>query len=164
MPEYPEVHTITNDLKKHITGFEIKKVNLDPKYSLPNIESRKIKGIKQIAKNIVLELDSDKFLVFHLAMTGRILLRKDKNINDKWVKITLEISKNDKNYYLKFADMRAFGKVQLLDKKGLEELTYKYGPTPLDDLTPKEFLELVKSKKTNVKNVLLDQTYLHQLL
>ena len=157
MPEFPEVYTITNDLKKNIIGFEVKKVTLDPKYSLPNLKNKKIKDVKQIAKNIVLELDSDEFLVFHLAMTGRILLRKDKNINDKWVKISVEISKKDITYYLKFADMREFGKVRLLDKSGLKELTQKYGPTPLDELTPKKFLDILKSKNTNIKSALLDQ-------
>ena len=158
MPEFPEVHTITNDLKKYITGFKINKIILNPKYTLPNLKNKTIKNVKQVAKNIVLELDSEQFLVLHLAMTGRILLRKDRNINDKWVKITLEISKNNKTYYLKFSDMREFGKVQLLDKKQFKELTQKYGPTPLDDsLTSKEFLRIIRSKNTNIKNILLDQ-------
>lgn len=157
MPEFPEVYTITNDLKKNIAGFEIKNVTLNPKYNLPNVRNKKITSVKQIAKNIVLELDSDEYLVFHLAMTGRILLRKDRNINDKWVKVTLEITKNDLTYYLKFTDMREFGKVKLLEKSQLSILSEKYGPTPFDNLSSKKFLEILKSKNSNIKNVLLDQ-------
>jgi len=150
MPEFPEVHTITNDLKKNIVGFEIQKVKIHPKYKLPNLAGKKIIDVSQIAKNIVLKLDSKEFLVFHLAMTGRILLRKDMNTNDKWVKITLEIAKDSSTYFLKFTDMREFGKIQLLGENGLKALKLNYGPTPLDDLTNEEFLKLIKSKKTNI--------------
>ena len=53
--------------------------------------------------------------------------------------------------------MRGFGKVQVLNRKGFKKLTQKYGPNPLNEISPKEFLDIIKSKNTNIKNLLLNQ-------
>jgi formamidopyrimidine-DNA glycosylase len=91
-------------------------------------------------------------------MTGRILLRPDKDEPDKWVKIVFEITRNNKTMYLKFCDMRQFGKVRVLSKDELELLQNKYGIDVLNqDISAEEFLKLLKSKKSTIKNVLLDQ-------
>jgi len=91
-------------------------------------------------------------------MTGRILLRENKDENDKWVKIVFEISKNKKTMYLKFCDMRQFGKVRIINKEELKLLKNKYGIDVLrQEISPEEFLKLLKSKKSTIKNVLLDQ-------
>ncbi|MBW6441553.1 bifunctional DNA-formamidopyrimidine glycosylase/DNA-(apurinic or apyrimidinic site) lyase [Patescibacteria group bacterium] len=166
MPELPEVHTITQDLKKNILDFEIKNIKIYPNYKIPSdvkkklisLYGKKIQNVDRIAKNIVIEISKDLFLVFHLAMTGRILLRQEGDKTDSWVKIVFEIEKNGDKKYLKFCDMRQFGKIQVLNKKELELLENKYGISVLDsEITPDKFLEALKSKKTNIKNALLDQ-------
>ena len=166
MPELPEVHTISQDLKNDIVGFEIKNIHITDYYRIPEDQKKKLHKLKgkkiidsqRIAKNIVLEISENEFLVFHLAMTGRILLRENKDENDKWVKIVFEISKNKKTMYLKFCDMRQFGKVRLNNKDELELLKNKYGIDVLrQEISPEEFLKLLKSKKSTIKNVLLDQ-------
>lgn len=172
MPELPEVHTISQDLKNNIVGFEIKNIQISKNYRIPNDQKRrlaKLKGKKiqdshRIAKNIVLEISENEYLVFHLAMTGRILLRKNKEEKDNWVKIVFEISKNDKTLYLKFCDMRQFGKVRVVNKDELELLQKKYGIDVLtQEISPEEFLKLLKSKKSTIKNVLLDQSIISGL-
>ena len=172
MPELPEVHTISQDIKKNIVGFEIKNIQIDKNYRIPDeqksklakLKGKKIKDSHRIAKNIVLEISENEFLVFHLAMTGRILLRSDKEEKDKWVKVVFEISKNGKNMYLKFCDMRQFGKINVLDRAQLAFLENKYGIDVLkQEITPEEFLKRLKSKKTTIKNVLLDQSIISGL-
>lgn len=166
MPELPEVHTISQDLKNNIVGFEIKNIQTANNYRIPDdqkkkllkLKGKKIKDSQRIAKNIVLKISENEYLVFHLAMTGRILLRTDKDEPDKWVKIVFEITKNNKTMYLKFCDMRQFGKVRVINKDELELLQNKYGIDVLNqDIPPEEFLKLLKGKKSTIKNVLLDQ-------
>jgi len=166
MPELPEVHTISQDLKNNVVGFEIKNIQTANNYRIPDdqkkkllkLKGKKIKDSQRIAKNIVLKISENEYLVFHLAMTGRILLRPDKDEPDKWVKIVFEITKNNKTMYLKFCDMRQFGKVRVINKDELELLQNKYGIDVLNqDISAEEFLKLLKSKKSTIKNVLLDQ-------
>lgn len=172
MPELPEVHTISQDLKNNIVGFEIKNIQISKNYRIPNNQKRslaKLKGKKiqdshRIAKNIVLKISENEYLVFHLAMTGRILLRKNKEEKDNWVKIVFEILKNGKTWYLKFCDMRQFGKVRVVNKDELELLQIKYGIDVLkQEISAEEFLKLLKRKKSTVKNVLLDQSIISGL-
>jgi len=166
MPELPEVHTITQDLKKNIIGFEIKNIQISRDYRIPKEVAIKLKSLvgekivdsNRIAKNISLKISNGTFLVFHLAMTGRILLRQQRDKNDKWIKVVFEIVKNDEIRYLKFCDMRQFGKIQVLDSAEIDNLKNKYGLSILDhEITPEKFLTALNSKRTNVKNALLDQ-------
>lgn len=166
MPELPEVYTISQDLKKNIIGYKIINIQTSKYYKLPssvntrlkNTIGLKIEDVDNIAKNIVIKLSKGTYIIFHLAMTGRILLREPSHKDDNWVKVVLEIQKDKKTKNLKFTDMRQFGKVLVLDKQGLTTLTNKYGLNPLEDsVTPEKFLSAIKSKKSNIKNVLLDQ-------
>lgn len=166
MPELPEVYTISQDLKKNVVGFTVNKIQISKHYKIPTNLQKALKGliggkildVSNIAKNIVLKLDKNRFLIFHLAMTGRMLLRELKDKNDNWVKIVLELSKESKIKHLKFCDMRQFGKISVVNNNGLGLLLAKYGLTPLDaSVTPEIFLKAIKSKKTNIKNLLLDQ-------
>lgn len=172
MPEFPEVYTISQDLKKNVVGFTIKSIQISKHYKIPTqtkmelkkIIGKKIKDIDNIAKNIVLELEGNAFLVFHLAMTGRILLREPSDKTDNWIKVVLEIEKNKKTKHLKFCDMRQFGKVVVLSKDEHTTLVSKYGLLPINKgVTPKDFLTALKSKKTNIKNILLEQSIISGL-
>src|SRR3990167_5218464 len=114
MPELPEVHTITQDLKKHILGAVIKKVEIKDGFSVwpsasvfkKRLTGRKIINIHRIAKNIVLKLDSGDFLVIHLAMTGRLLFRKPGFKKDQWERVTFTLEKDGKAGELRYTDLR----------------------------------------------------------
>jgi formamidopyrimidine-DNA glycosylase len=91
-------------------------------------------------------------------MTGRVLIRDPKEKKDKWVKVLLQIKKDDDVKHLRFADMRMFGRAELMSPESFVKLAEKYGPEPLDaKVGPQEFLDLLQSKRSNIKNVLLDQ-------
>jgi formamidopyrimidine-DNA glycosylase len=166
MPELPEVLTITKDLNEHLKGSTITNIKITDKYKVfPNnaafvntVKGKKIKEVTHIAKNIVFEL-KDQFIVFHLAMTGRLLLRDRVNKTDKWIKIVFYIDNGRKESVLTFTDMRTFGKVKLYSEEGIKELKKRYGPEPIDDSAEFDvFFENVRSKRSNIKNVLLDQS------
>lgn len=166
MPEMPEVHTITEDLKKYAANAVIKDVEIKGEYQtlpdnitfLDTTKNQKIVRAFRVAKNIMLELESNQFIQIHLAMTGRILLREKGFKADKWERVVFHVEKNEKEFELRFCDMRMFGKVVLLNADELEMLQQKYGPEPLqENLTPEAFLRHLQSKNSNIKNVLLDQ-------
>jgi len=168
MPELPEVYTITKDLYNNILKYTIKECSITKGYIahpsnitfINAIKNKKIIHVERIAKNILFHLDNSHIIHFHLAMTGQILL---KNINitpvTGWLRVLFKIQNKSQVKYLMFNDMRMFGKVALLNNNDREKLLNKYGPEPIkENLTAFEFIEKIKSKKTNIKNALLDQS------
>lgn len=167
MPELPEVHTITTDLKKHILGAVIKNIEVKGGFSVSPATStfkkkligQKITDIHRVAKNIVLTLNSSDFLVIHLAMTGRLLFRKLGFKQDQWERVKFTLEKDGKEGELRYTDLRMFGKVKIINKVEYKTLLEKYGPDPITETFDHyEFLERLQDKRTNIKNALLDQT------
>jgi formamidopyrimidine-DNA glycosylase len=165
MPELPEVQTIVNDLNQHIIGYSIKSVKVlrtvghYPGIATFNSEivNQKITGIERIAKNIVIHMKSNKVMVVHLGMTGRVILQDYKQNTPKWTRVILKIQKGAITKTINLADTRMFGKITILDKSGVKNLKSNYGPDPLEKISPAKFLQTIRSKRTIVKNVLLDQ-------
>lgn len=167
MPEFPEVYTIVTDLKKHLEGLTISDVILCDDYKLKCDEgledleqvlhSKKINSIHQQGKYIFIELDNVTIVV-HLAMTGKLLIRSPGFKHDKHVRAIFVLTKKGIKLELRFIDVRMFGKVLLLTKSGAQKLINKLGPNPLSEtLSPENFHAIIKSKKTSIKNVLMDQ-------
>ncbi len=165
MPEYPEVYTIVTDLQKYLAGSTIKKVETIAGYKIQSefenpaelITGQKIVKILQIGKNIIFELEQHD-LAFHLAMTGKLLIRSPSFKPDPHLRIAFSLEKKEKQIELRFTDVRMFGKAQLNSKSTTQKLVKRLGPNVLDEkLSPQYFHTILKSKKTNVKNVLLDQ-------
>ncbi len=167
MPEFPEVFTITKDLKRIASGKIISKVDVHGDYKvLPNnkifkenVEKQKIMQIKQVAKNIVISLKNEKYINIHLGMSGQILAKKkDKHLRWERVTFTLTQENRKKKLFLAYRSIRKFGKVELLNKSEFKNLKAKYGPNPLENrLTSEKFYKIINSKKTNIKNLLMDQ-------
>lgn len=190
MPEFPEVYIITSELKKALEGATIKKVIIRQDYKVyPSNEifvnatsNVKILSVKQVAKNIVLQLENG-FITIHLAMTGQILAKKAPNSakatnppcfnSSSWEKVCFEIelpaNRNPKrtssaqvfslkSFYLSFSDKRMFGKISFLTPQEFESLQKKYGPSPLSqDLSPQKLSQILQKKKTGIKNFLMEQ-------
>ncbi len=168
MPEFPEVYTIIQDLKKYLTGATITDVQTIAGYSIKGevenpqkaLEGLEILNVVQAGKQIVFELKSVD-LVFHLAMTGKLLIRSIGFKADPHTRIVFTLLKNGKTLELRFIDVRMFGKAQLQDKNATKKLINSLGPSPLDEnLSDKYFYTILRSKKTTIKNVLLDQNKL----
>src|SRR3989339_2151481 len=169
MPELPETQTIAALLNKNLKGRKIVTVHVSKDYrALPSTEifikavtGKEIKSVRRVAKNILIELENGNHILFHLAMTGRLLLWNDLIGNERWVKVILHLDNGTK---LTFSDMRMFGKAAILSPKQTEELAARYGPEPLDkNTTPQQLFENLKTKRTNIKNALLDQVVISGL-
>jgi len=174
MPELPEVETIRRDLEKKITGAVIRRAEVFvPKMVSPKNLTLKLKNFRIIkvsrrAKLLILEGRSD-LLLFHLKMTGQMVLRHKKDIffgghpivglkelPNKYTRAIFYFINGDTLY---FNDLRKFGYIKLVSRKEGEEIFKKYGEEPLEKgFTLAHFSELIKkSKTTKLKAFLLNQ-------
>jgi len=167
MPELPEVYTITNDLLKNVLGYTIRGCNITKGYiALPTndtftntVINQQIVDVKRVAKNILIHLSNKSIIHFHLAMTGQILLKETDSFAFKnWLRVLLNIEKNSYTKFLAFNDMRMFGKIAIISEAQLKTLYEKYGPEPIDEnLNVERLWQKLTSKRTTIKNALLDQ-------
>lgn len=169
MPELPEVTTITNQLKKELTGKTVVSVFVNPGYNVypssegvvENVSGAKVCDVFRVAKVIVIKIKKDleeKYVAIHLAMTGRIKFLESKNVfqNISQDVSHLLVMNFDNKSQIVFTDQRRFGYVKLLSGVEFEELKNKYGPDSLE-VNVTEFEKKVKSKNMNIKKALLDQ-------
>jgi len=178
MPELPEVQTIVDELnekiaKKTIQGVWVGKEKLIKNFSAQELKGRKIIEVRRRAKYIIIELSDDLILLVHLKMTGHFLLGKWKIENNQSISIIEGPIKDDpyNNYVhiifyldsgeeLGFSDLRQFGKIELYTKKEFENLKEinELGPEPFSEKFTLDYFEkIIKSSKTNIKKLLLEQ-------
>lgn len=167
MPELPEVQTIVNDLQKitgdTITGFWTgftKAVKSEDFQKA--VTNKKIKAVTRNGKNIVIEINDKKFIVVHLKMTGKLILKKLKAESYKLEAIPRHLHHIfylKKNGSLEFHDIRKFATLELVDHEKLSEMTKNKGVDPFSkEFTARKFTELVEKKKNkNIKSFLMDQ-------
>lgn len=173
MPELPEVETITRQLHEKLAGKTIVGLNvLNEKSfsgSLANVEGSKVVAIGRRAKVVIITLDNDKFLLFHLKMTGQ-LIYIDHNMriagghaDHDWhaklpnshTRIIFDFGDKQKLY---FNDMRMFGWCKLMTKSEMDEYLERFGPEPLPHVDIENLKERASRKgKSVIKKFLLDQ-------
>lgn len=166
MPELAEVETTKRDLKNKIlnkkikrTEFFLDKIVYNKKDEFINkTENKIIIDIKRRGKWLLFELDNS-YIVIHFRMEGRFyLLDKD--------------AKKDKHDYvifyfddasLHYNDPRLFGKMEVIDKDKIDEFfkSKNLGLEYFDNnLTASYLKEKFKSHHTDIKKMLLDQSYI----
>jgi formamidopyrimidine-DNA glycosylase len=167
MPELPEVETIRKQLQDELQGSRFLSVTTDnPKSFRPsfvvvkkNIIGQKIKEIGRQAKLIIFHLESRGYLLFHLKLTGRLLVRKAGEKTDDYTRsvFTLKTAKS-KILELRFSDARKFGFVKLVkSQKEMDSLLREFGPEPFKDLILNKFTQVLERAGQAVKVVLMDQ-------
>jgi len=168
MPELPEVETIKLEIEKEIVGKTIKDVNvlsprainLSLKEFASKVKSKKIKSIQRRAKLLILELTDGLFLVIHLKLTGQLIYRESES-KEKYTSVIFHFKDGSLLY---FNDLRKFGYLKLLSKKGLTEFLGKmdFGLEPLDKkFTLEKFKELLRQKpRSKIKPLLMDQSFI----
>jgi len=161
MPELPEVETIKRELEKAVLGKKITEVCVhNPKVIRePSVEKfRKglegatIKNILRKAKVLILELSTGKALVIHLKMTGQLVYPG----NGKASRVSFRLSDTKT---LDFNDQRLFAELRLMDDWRSLKFIQGLGPEPFD-LTVEQFKEMFAHKKTKIKPLLMDQTFI----
>ncbi len=165
MPELPEVEIVCRELRSSSINFTINNHYYSGKKfkrlvpNMSEIFGQTIQNIHRRNKYIILELN-DHWLVFHLGMTGRLILKKDSEVKKHEHVILYDQSKNG----IFFEDPRRFGSVDLFKKE--EFISYKtiplfdnLGYEPLEDsFTFGNFIKLLDNK-VNIKKFLMDAKY-----
>lgn len=186
MPELPEVETIVRDLRPSIMGRVItglimraKALNhllkTDPRTFSQGVMNQSVVTVLRKGKYIIMPLSNNSVLVFHLGMTGKILIKDSIDVDfidqlsnndlvDKHTHFLMELMDPSGEYEdveLHFNDVRLFGNIWLVpDVQNIEELDVpglkELGPDALG-ISDKEFAIAMSSSRP-VKAILLDQS------
>ncbi|MFA6461109.1 MAG: bifunctional DNA-formamidopyrimidine glycosylase/DNA-(apurinic or apyrimidinic site) lyase [Candidatus Woesearchaeota archaeon] len=168
MPELPEVETIVNQLKQKIIGNTVTLVEVKDKIvdsKLKNAAPFQFKDIYRRAKYLVFVLDSGKYILTHLGMTGQFFFITSTEIESK-KRFYLPHQVAQFNFkdgsILSHNNMRKFGRMDLLTKEELDKVLSKLGPEPLSaEFTLTKFQHLLQTKpKANLKVTLMDQGFI----
>lgn len=184
MPELPEVETIKNDLVKNVRGRRITGVNflwpgilkgMSPDEFAKKVNGRSIENIERRAKNLAVILDDGYTLLFHMKMTGHLIVVDNSwgvDSSGKWVhqgentsplydplnQYIRVIFSLDNGKILAFSDLRKFAYVKYMSAQELAEAFNKYGPEPLSSEFTVDYLKKTFEKKPVViKKALMDQ-------
>ena len=166
MPELPEVETIARELRSRILGRTIEDCIIlrpdviahpKPAQFCKEITGRIIKGVGRKAKYLILELDREKRLVFHLRLSGTVSIIPLDLSPHRFSRLVLVLN----DCQLLFIEPRVLGRTYLLrsgeilpNLKGF----YRLGCEPIaDDFTPDYLKAKLKNRKARIKSLLLDQ-------
>jgi formamidopyrimidine-DNA glycosylase len=165
VPELPEVETVVRELRPRLVGERIVSVRAGRKplrkpWSVrwrPLLVGQRVQTVRRRGKWIIVELESQRALVFHLGMTGSLTVTaRDERIPAH----THLVFGLDDGSELRFNDIRRFGSAILLDgadalQRFFEES--RLGPEPAD-LDPARWSQRLAATQRSLKAVLLDQT------
>ena len=183
MPELPEIEIIKKSLFKMINKAKILGVKINNKnlsYTISRnfsnqLTNEQILAISRRSKYLILHL-KNKILLIHLGMSGKLLLLRKKD--DLMFKTSFYYDLNiltkhnhiyfflNNGFVLVYNDVRRFGFFKLFKKRKLNEKNFlkKLGPEPLSKkFNLKYFQESTSNKKKNIKNLLMDQTFVSGL-
>lgn len=161
MPELPEVETIKRELEKVVLGKKIidvivnnPKVIKEPAREnfAKGLKNATIKNVLRKGKLLILELSSGKSLTAHLKLTGQLVYPG----NAKKSRISFKLSDGK---MLDFNDSRLLGELKLVDDWRSLKFVNELGPEPFD-LTADKFKQMVSAKKTRIKPLLMNQTFI----
>ena len=176
MPELPEVEIVKKSLKKNVKDKKILDVvitNRNLRFKVEKdfekiLKNRKIQNVNRYAKNIILELNGNIYVIIHLGMTGTFhLIRNNvlKNTNLSFYQSKdLPVKHNHiilifKKFRVIYNDPRRFGFFKLLkDKESFKLYLNNIGYEPLDkNFNLKYLKKSVLFRKKCIKSILLDQ-------
>ena len=183
MPELPEIEIVKRSLNKMINKAKIIDIKINNKklrYEIPHKFSKlligeKILRISRRSKYLIFHFKK-KILLVHLGMSGKLLINKandnkmiktsfyyDLNILEKHNHINFLLNNNLKLIY---NDVRRFGFFKIYNTTKIEEIIFlkKLGLEPFSqkfDLN--YFKQFITNRKKNIKNLLMDQTFVSGL-
>jgi formamidopyrimidine-DNA glycosylase len=174
MPELPEVETVARGLRQSVLGRRILSVTLrktdfidDPAALETQLPGRRIEGVERYGKFMLLRLSAaldakaasrnggatSATLLVHLGMTGQIASCPPEQA---CLKHTHAMFLLDDGKELRYTDARRFGRMAYLTEAALTEELTGLGADPLE-VSAAEFSGLIRSRKSRIKALLLDQ-------
>lgn len=168
MPELPEVETVRRGLEPVMVHARISKLSLRrknlrkpfPPGMKKRLEGLKILGVARRAKYLLVSLENETVLIWHLGMSGQVRIYKKGETVPKAEKhdhVQIDLSNGA---VIVFTDPRRFGLMDLANSNEMptHPLFKNIGPEPLDrNFTGKVLVERLKGKGTEIKLALMDQ-------
>lgn len=173
MPELPEVETVRRGLQPAMEGFVIEKADVrrpNLRWPFPENMAQRLTGatvtrLRRRSKYILADLSTGETLIIHLGMSGRMQISGGPTaefhhahpVIQKHDHVLFEMSSG---VQIAFNDARRFGAMDLAPTEMVEQhwLLEKLGPEPLGNTFNENYLaDRIKSKKSPIKTVLLDQ-------
>jgi len=168
MPELPEVETVARGLQRAIAGRRIVSVTLgktdfidDPALMERKLPGKRIVLVERYGKFLLIRFeagstaeDADSALLVHLGMTGMLLPQTTVEMPRKHTHVVMLL---DDGRELRYVDPRRFGRVAYLAGEKLHNELKRFGVDPLEARL-KEFIAGIRSRKTRIKALLLDQS------
>jgi formamidopyrimidine-DNA glycosylase len=167
VPELPEVETVVRDLRPCLIGRRLTRVKQTSRHTLRTrwrrawngaITGQRVKNITRRGKWILVALDNEAILVFHLGMTGQ--LTAVPALTPLADHTHLRFDLDDGGEQLRFRDIRRFGSVTLFTTRKAQEDFFdasRLGPEPFD-VPAKYWGACLRATKRCLKAVLLDQS------
>ena len=183
MPELPEIEIVKRSLFKMINKakiIDIKINNKNLRYKIANTFSKDLVGekilkISRRSKYLIFHFEK-KLLLVHLGMSGKLLLMRsyDNTIFKTSFYYDSNILQNHNHIYfvlnnglvLVYNDVRRFGFFKLYNTTQLNKIIFlkKLGLEPFSKkFNIKYFKKFVQNRKKNIKNLLMDQTFVSGL-
>ena len=166
MPELPEVETVMRGMQPALEGKKL--INIEARcdslrWPIPNnfadrLRGRRVINIARRAKYILWYLDDETVMILHLGMSGRVSITAKRP--SKIEKHDHLIFTTEEGAVIRFNDARRFGMVDLSTSGSIfqHKLLRQIGPEPLsNDFNELSLKEMLRGKKTTIKNALLDQ-------
>ena len=183
MPELPEIEIVKRSLAKKINKAKIVNVkinNRNLRYKIPytlskKLVNEKILKISRRSKYLIFHF-KNKLLLVHFGMSGKFLIVRNKD--NKMFKTSFYydlniLAKHNHIYFvlnnglvLIYNDVRRFGFFKLFENIKLKEIIHlkKLGPEPFSVLFCIKYVQkFIKNRKKNIKNLLMDQTFVSGL-
>jgi formamidopyrimidine-DNA glycosylase len=183
MPELPEIEIVKRSLFKMIRKakiIDIKIYNKNLRYKIPNTFSKnligeKILSVSRRSKYLIFHFRK-KLLLAHLGMSGKLLIvrKRDKTIFKTSFYYDSNILHNHNHIYfflnndlvLIYNDVRRFGFFKLYNTTQLSKIIFlkNLGLEPFSKkFSKKYFKKFAHNRKKNIKNLLMDQTFVSGL-
>jgi len=161
MPELPEVETIRRDLEKALVGKRVVAATLKDARLMDTAQfvqfekiilEQKWKALERHGKYLWASLENGWRVVFHLRMTGQLIVEKPSN--EKRFRLGLLFNHS---LQLNFYDQRRFGEVWLLSPEQKSHSATTPGPDALNELNVELFRDMLRGRTTKIQPLLLDQ-------
>jgi formamidopyrimidine-DNA glycosylase len=173
MPELPEVEVVRLGLQAHVAGREIAKVDVLHERAIRRhtlggddftgrLAGARINAARRRGKYLWLELSDGDAVLAHLGMSGQMLVQPQAAPDEKHLRVRVRFA--DEGPELRFVDQRTFGGLALsdlveVDGTSLPRTIAHIARDPMDpEFDPELALRALRSRRTEVKRALLDQT------
>jgi formamidopyrimidine-DNA glycosylase len=169
MPELPEVETVRRTLEEMAAGRIIigTKLNMEKIVKMPEIKEfcrhiigKTIVKVDRKGKYLLVRMSEAYTMVVHLRMTGQLIYCSKERDLEKHTHVILDLDNGDQ---LRYIDPRQFGTIHLLPNDELDKISglRTLGPEPIkEEFTLEGFTKALANKKTKIKGLLLDQTFI----